>query len=657
MHVEASSVTWIGAILLCASLGVWISTPFRFAGGGGLDAASIRPDVLLLQRSSGAAVNPSQAAAPLEIGSQFARPLSRACILFVPAGSEFISNEALAFVESWRTLFEEPLSEEDLAPAVAALGDARAIEDGVDMTPPSTGSEERIRQVVFPWLEKGRRQLQGIPLADPPDIPAADGNYTLEPPDGPPLITDLIVATSSKFPLDIRKHPGCIGLSAGNSMVEALNMEELQTAVNLTDRVHAALEKLTEQSRATPNWTERTLQTRMREATLGESRCFYVRVSVGTEQPDAPFAGKHDAIHSVSALAAPAIASIAKHYDLLMRTDADCFLLPHFNDPRLVPWRVRHKEKQHGTGENQTNAAAARQGSAAWPFFVGQGGYNGPDQNRILQQYAEFVGLRHQGLRGVGSAWYGHSSDVLQTAALAVTAAEFLMNYDPLFQLPNGHGRWPQWYRGVVTLYGGELAVNHLIPAARLVYMGALMDGSSTSNSSVSIAPVVHVHCWHTELFYSKHAAYKSSLVLSPDADVTHPNWYAYLHSASGKRIGKRLVLSAPPPPPSSHLIGELIPVLESYMACPPEFPFMYNRGQRCCATNTDCEGNPLLHTSTCCDKHTPCVAGEVCYDRSRFESDPPTLLRPDVGSLQTRLRRRFSRFPFFEFPSAVPVS
>jgi hypothetical protein len=62
-------------------------------------------------------------------------------------------------------------------------------------------------------------------------------------------------------------------------------------------------------------------------------------------------------------------------------------------------------------------------------------------------------------------------------------------------------GAWPGWYRGVTLLYAGEVAVNHCAPDAK---QSALLDAGTTSRESVMRC--AHIHCWHTDDKFSKHA-------------------------------------------------------------------------------------------------------------------------------------------------------
>jgi hypothetical protein len=64
----------------------------------------------------------------------------------------------------------------------------------------------------------------------------------------------------------------------------------------------------------------------------------------------------------------------------------------------------------------------------------------------------------------------------------------------------DSEGAWPGWYRGVTSMYSGEIAVNHCAPDAQ---RSALLDAGSDWDKAITDYP--HIHCWHTEKVFSKH--------------------------------------------------------------------------------------------------------------------------------------------------------
>ena len=63
------------------------------------------------------------------------------------------------------------------------------------------------------------------------------------------------------------------------------------------------------------------------------------------------------------------------------------------------------------------------------------------------------------------------------------------------------HPGWDDWFIGVSSMYGSEIAANHLFGKDKLEKT-ELLD--NYSHSSEDINSVLHVHCWQNNIFYSK---------------------------------------------------------------------------------------------------------------------------------------------------------
>jgi hypothetical protein len=155
-------------------------------------------------------------------------------------------------------------------------------------------------------------------------------------------------------------------------------------------------------------------------------------------------------------------------YAHLLRTDVDTFLAPGWRAFRPVG------------------------------FACGQGGYNDvPEVAERLAAIAAEYGLTHRGLRNTGSSWYGPTPLIRRVAALSEMLTRDIRGR--LFR--TGPGAWPGWYEGVSSMYGSELAINHLA--------GDTTITDRLDHLSTSPAPpgrVAHVHCWHTDAAFSKFA-------------------------------------------------------------------------------------------------------------------------------------------------------
>lgn len=91
---------------------------------------------------------------------------------------------------------------------------------------------------------------------------------------------------------------------------------------------------------------------------------------------------------------------------------------------------------------------------------------------------------------------YGPTSLVRDVCKLATEICEYLLETE----FRDHHGSWPDWFRGVSTMYASEIALNHLVPD--LEGPSELLDFFSTSTESTQNYP--HVHCWHTNELFSK---------------------------------------------------------------------------------------------------------------------------------------------------------
>jgi len=146
-------------------------------------------------------------------------------------------------------------------------------------------------------------------------------------------------------------------------------------------------------------------------------------------------------------------------------------------------------------------------------FQTGTGGYinNDDDVKKRLKKIAQTKGYRHQGKHDVGATWYGKSEQILESCALTMNILENILGEN----FKDGEGNWPGWYRGVASMYASEIAVNHLIDNFNI---SGLFDGKSDTEKSWRSDGVYHIHCWHTDNVYSKHAFMKGKY------DMIDPN-------------------------------------------------------------------------------------------------------------------------------------
>jgi hypothetical protein len=156
-------------------------------------------------------------------------------------------------------------------------------------------------------------------------------------------------------------------------------------------------------------------------------------------------------------------------YSHILRTDVDAFITPAWN---------------HFYPET---------------FTFGEGGYvNDEDVAQRLRAIAAEYGLQYHGMTNIGSNWYGPTAVVRQACAFT----EMLTKHIITHHFPTEEGEWPGWYRGVATMYAGDIAVNHCAPNAQ---ESDLLDAPSTMGEPGSTWKYPHIHCQHTDEKFSKH--------------------------------------------------------------------------------------------------------------------------------------------------------
>jgi hypothetical protein len=190
-------------------------------------------------------------------------------------------------------------------------------------------------------------------------------------------------------------------------------------------------------------------------------------------------------INSISCLANEC-SNFLDHYDLVLRTDADTFLTPAWNN--------------------------------YYPMFYtgGRGGYvNNEDTKDRLHRIANTLGLKHRGVHNIGSTHYGYGPLVREVCKETVRVAKHILNNEFI----DGPGQWPGWYSGVTSMYSSEIAVNHYVE--KVIIDGEKLDYPSSSGSDILKHP--HIHCWHTNERFSKfqYEAGQYDNILMDDLDLT----------------------------------------------------------------------------------------------------------------------------------------
>jgi hypothetical protein len=127
----------------------------------------------------------------------------------------------------------------------------------------------------------------------------------------------------------------------------------------------------------------------------------------------------------------------ADNYDNLLRTDLDTFITPGFGKLEL-PEKVA--------------------------IITGRGGYYSRNTALRLDWIAtKKLGLKYNHYENVGSTWYGHSKLLVAAGRLSIAVMQWLSTQEfTEFEslLISGTAGWPNWYKPVMSMYSGDIAIN-----------------------------------------------------------------------------------------------------------------------------------------------------------------------------------------------------
>lgn len=168
---------------------------------------------------------------------------------------------------------------------------------------------------------------------------------------------------------------------------------------------------------------------------------------------------------------------VLSRYSMVMKTDADTFVTPHF--ARWLPSPPR--------------------------FFTGRGAYATDYYTRhIIAKWAARLNFTHRGMHDLGATWYA-PPDQLVTATRVAADLTRVLRRDAF--TPNSS--WPRWHRGVASMYAQEIAVNHLyadvVPLIGMDHnTNADFDTINGVRQRNTINNIYHLHTYHTSRFFSK---------------------------------------------------------------------------------------------------------------------------------------------------------
>jgi len=159
-------------------------------------------------------------------------------------------------------------------------------------------------------------------------------------------------------------------------------------------------------------------------------------------------------------------AQFLKDYRYLLRTDNDTFLTPNFKNlcPRLPMFGIG--------GYVRTSEVSAR-----------------------LAYVAQKLKLNFCFIHNVGSTIFYKASSVLLFSKHQLSLCKILA----ATEFPE-YGVWPGWYKGVLTMYAGELAANDIYDYG--ITLGGF-DCMSMSGDPIGTTDY-HIHAFHTDQYFSK---------------------------------------------------------------------------------------------------------------------------------------------------------
>ncbi|CAK4846187.1 unnamed protein product [Aphanomyces euteiches] len=169
--------------------------------------------------------------------------------------------------------------------------------------------------------------------------------------------------------------------------------------------------------------------------------------------------------------------SVLEPYDWILRTDLDTFLTPAFSN-----WAPK-------------------------TMVIGFGQYSHSETNRArLDRIIKDLKWTNSGLSNVGSTLYGPTKLVRECAKLAMEAAKYINEHEFTAEEKSeayGVKGWPEWHYGVLTLYAGDVAINHCTHGKGVEKNNEMLDYPTTSDHPPS--EHAHLHTWQNHEVFSKY--------------------------------------------------------------------------------------------------------------------------------------------------------
>ncbi len=211
-------------------------------------------------------------------------------------------------------------------------------------------------------------------------------------------------------------------------------------------------------------------------------------------------------IYSLAFIISYPFPQILPRYDLILRTDEDAFL-----SPSLLTFTPTLKA------------------------YFGNTGYTNDFTQERLRFVAAKYNYSHRHVSNICSGWLVPPSlihqivDISLKVGVQLAQNEFGKNVPGVSQFftTSDYGSWPSWWRGVISLYAAEIAINHVLPDLSQANTVQTIDCPS-SREDIPLRMVLHIHCMHEPDEFSKFQFYDEHITSFLGMDEKQQENYLY---------------------------------------------------------------------------------------------------------------------------------
>lgn len=154
-------------------------------------------------------------------------------------------------------------------------------------------------------------------------------------------------------------------------------------------------------------------------------------------------------------------------------------------------------------------------------FGFGEYAYEA-EVRRNLEGWSDKLGFPHIGTHNVGASVLGPRDMVMTFVQVQMEYCERLLEEE----FADSIGVWPGWYRGVLTMYAGELALRATYPQRHTL---GLLDHHGFGDRTMG-SEVLHIHAWHSSHYFSKHEYRAGAYAHIPIEQIDVASLAGYCH-------------------------------------------------------------------------------------------------------------------------------